>query len=33
MLKKLEITLELLKSQKYNLLKFIKDNKNDIIKK
>ena len=32
MLKELEITLELLKSQKNNLIQKIKDNKNDTIK-
>ena len=32
MLKGLEITLELLKSPKNNLIQIIKDNKNDIIK-
>ena len=32
MLKKFEITLELLKSQKNNLIQIIKDNKNDTIK-
>ena len=32
MLKELEITLELLKSQKNNLIQIIKDNKNDTIK-
>ena len=32
MLKEFEITLELLKSKKNNLIQIIKDNKNDIIK-
>ena len=32
MLKELEITLDLLKSKKNNLIQIIKDNKNDTIK-